>query len=392
MAGPTPVSALIHAATMVTAGVYLVARLHVLFSLAPGVQAAVAVIGALTLLLAGCSALVQRDIKRVLAYSTISQIGYMFLALGVGAWSAAVFHLMTHAFFKALLFLAAGAVILSLHHEHDIFRMGGLWRRLPLTFITFLIGCASLAGLPLVTAGFYSKDLILWQAWASAQGSYWLWAAGVVGAFLTALYSFRLVFRVFFGRPTTPVSATPHWRMRLVLVLLALLSLAGGWLEVPATVQDVWPHAPAVFRPRTLFTDVVQTALPAPHVVAASSHAELTVQMITGAVALGGILLAAVLFLRRPRPAPEAWWQAVYRLWFIGWGFDWLYDRGIVAPFVRLARADKEDVVDAVYTGIALLSQRANRLLSRTQTGQVRWYAASMAAGAVLVVALVVFL
>jgi NADH-quinone oxidoreductase subunit L len=174
MAGPTPVSALIHAATMVTAGVYLIARLHVLFTLAPAVQAAVAVIGALTLLLAGCSALVQRDIKRVLAYSTISQIGYMFLALGVGAWSAAVFHLMTHAFFKALLFLAAGAVILSLHHEHDIFRMGGLWRRLPLAFVTFLIGSASLAGFPLITAGFYSKDLILWQTWTSAQSSRWL--------------------------------------------------------------------------------------------------------------------------------------------------------------------------------------------------------------------------
>ncbi len=186
MAGPTPVSALIHAATMVTAGVYLIARTHAIFVLAPPAMTVVAIVGAATLLLAGCSALVQTDIKRVLAYSTISQIGYMFLGLGVGAWSAAVFHLMTHAFFKALLFLGAGAVIISLHHEQDIFKMGGLRRRLPVVFWTFLAGSASLAALPLVTAGFYSKDLILWAAWSSAAGGPWLWAAGAIGALLTA--------------------------------------------------------------------------------------------------------------------------------------------------------------------------------------------------------------
>ncbi len=187
MAGPTPVSALIHAATMVTAGVYLIARMAGLFVLAPVVQAAVAVVGALTLLYAGFSALTQWDIKRVLAYSTISQIGYMFLALGVGAWSAAIFHFMTHAFFKALLFLAAGVVITSLHDEHNMFKMGGLRKELPLTFWTFLIGAASLSALPLVTAGFYSKDLILWAAYSSPQGSMALWAAGLIGALLTAL-------------------------------------------------------------------------------------------------------------------------------------------------------------------------------------------------------------
>src|SRR5205814_1532287 len=147
----------------------------------------------------GFSALTQSDIKRVLAYSTISQIGYMFLALGVGAWSAAMFHFMTHAFFKALLFLGAGAVSLSLHHEHNIFKMGGLRRQLPITFWTFLIGAASLAALPLVTAGFYSKDLILAEAWTSPQGSFWLWLGGLVGALLTAIYTFRLVFVTFFG-------------------------------------------------------------------------------------------------------------------------------------------------------------------------------------------------
>ena len=170
MAGPTPVSALIHAATMVTAGVYLIARTHVFFALAPPAQSAVAVVGAATLLLAGFSALTQWDIKRVLAYSTISQIGYMFLALGVGAWSAAIFHFMTHAFFKALLFLAAGIVINALHDEHNIFHMGGLRTRLPVAFWTFLIAGCSLAGLPLVTAGAYSKDRIIWGAWSAGNG------------------------------------------------------------------------------------------------------------------------------------------------------------------------------------------------------------------------------
>ena len=236
MAGPTPVSALIHAATMVTAGVYLIARTHVLFTLAPPVQLAVAVIGALTLLLAGFSALAQKDIKRVLAYSTISQIGYMFLALGVGAWSSAIFHLMTHAFFKALLFLSAGVVIMRLHEEHDIFRMGGLRKKLPVAFWTFLIGSASLAALPLFTAGFYSKDLILWQAWSSAGGNAWLWAAGWAGAILTGLYIFRVVFLVFFGEARTampPETRRPGLRITIPLIVLAALSLVGGWIETP---------------------------------------------------------------------------------------------------------------------------------------------------------------
>src|SRR5512143_1776547 len=209
MAGPTPVSALIHAATMVTAGVYLIARMDVLFALAPPVRLAVAVIGAVTLLLAGASALFQVDIKRVLAYSTISQVGYMFLALGAGAWPAAVFHFVTHAFFKALLFLAAGVVIKALGDEHDIRKMGGLRRTLPVTFWTFLIGAASLSSLPLVTAGFYSKDMILWQAWSSDRGSIWLWIAGFAGAFITSVYTFRMFFLTFSGQATSEIERRP---------------------------------------------------------------------------------------------------------------------------------------------------------------------------------------
>jgi NADH-quinone oxidoreductase subunit L len=385
MAGPTPVSALIHAATMVTAGVYLIARTHGLFLLAPPVLTAVAVIGALTLLLAGCSALVQRDIKRVLAYSTMSQIGYMFLALGVGAWSAAIFHFMTHAFFKALLFLAAGSVIFSLHHEHDIFRMGGLRRQLPLTFWTFLIGGASLAGFPLVSAGFYSKDLILWHAWAGAQGSPWLWAAGLVGALLTSLYIFRLVFRVFFGPVTTPAAAVPDVRMRLAMLVLAALAVVGGAVELPESLG----HLP-------LLSSLLHTALPPSPVVHGDVGLEGALQLIASGVSVLGIALAYFLFLHHPQAveglARAPWGAAVYRWWSAGWGFDGLYDRLIVEPVRWLAQVNKDDVIDAVYRAIAGLHRLAHRLLRQTQTGKVRWYAAGIAAGAVFIIAMVLWL
>ncbi|HSE90873.1 MAG TPA: NADH-quinone oxidoreductase subunit L, partial [Candidatus Binatia bacterium] len=233
MAGPTPTSALIHAATMVTAGVYLIARTHVLFLLAPAAQFAVAIVGAGTLLLAGFSALTQHDIKRVLAYSTISQIGYMFLGLGVGAWQAALFHFMTHAFFKALLFLGAGVIINALHDEHSIFRMGGLRKELRVTFWTFLIAGCSLAGLPFITAGFFSKDLIIWGAFSAEQGGPVFWIAGMIGALLTSLYTFRLIFRVFFGPLGTPVTKRPGYAMKVPLLVLAFLSVVGGYLKEP---------------------------------------------------------------------------------------------------------------------------------------------------------------
>jgi NADH-quinone oxidoreductase subunit L len=229
MAGPTPVSALIHAATMVTAGVYLIARTNALFIMAPTVQFAVAVIGTITLLMAGCSALVQTDIKRILAYSTISQIGYMFLALGVGAWSAAIFHLLTHAFFKALLFLAAGAVIFCFHHEHNIFKMGGLRKAMPLAFWSFVIGSAALSALPF-TSGFYSKHEILLAAF---EVSPLLWAMGCLGALITGIYSFRLVFVVFFGRERTAIENKLGWQMSVPMILLGALALFGGLLRIP---------------------------------------------------------------------------------------------------------------------------------------------------------------
>jgi NADH-quinone oxidoreductase subunit L len=387
MAGPTPVSALIHAATMVTAGVYLIARLHTLYELSPAVQLLVGIIGAVTLLIAASSALVQRDIKRVLAYSTISQIGYMFVALGVGAWSAALFHFMTHAFFKALLFLAAGAVIVSLHEEHDIFRMGGLRTRLPIVFWTFLIGAASLAGLPLVTAGFYSKDWILWEAWSSPHGSVWLWETGVCGAFLTAVYSFRLVFYVFFGEPKTVPDAKPKLSMTLPLIVLAILSVIAGFVETPRSLGQI-----------ALFSRFMQPALPAVEPIQATQAtmtAEVTEQIIPVAVALAGMGLAYVLFLRR-RDLPEAIARttigvAMSRFLFDGWRFDALYDRFVVRPFLRMAAINRNDGIDRVYAGIAQLNRWLHGLLHRTQTGHVRWYATVMAAGAIVIVALALF-
>ena len=373
MAGPTPTSALIHAATMVTAGVYLIARTHVLFMLAPDAQLAVAVIGAATLLLAGCSALTQSDIKRVLAYSTISQIGYMFLALGAGSWAAAMFHFMTHAFFKALLFLAAGIVIEALHHEHNIFRMGGLRRELPIAFWTFLIGGCSLAGLPLVTAGYFSKDFILWSAWSSREGSAWLWAAGIIGVLLTALYTFRLIFLVFFGEAHTPVTHRPGYRILVPVVALAALSVAGGWFKEPLLV----------------FLD---RALP-PLVEARASLTESLSSVIAALAFLAGLGLAYLFFLWKREYArslaQSGLVRRIHAFWFADWGFDWLYDRALVRPFVWIATVNQRDVVDSAFTMIARWNRAAHHALSLTETGRLRWYAAAIGLGAVIFVGVV---
>ncbi|HYX09240.1 MAG TPA: NADH-quinone oxidoreductase subunit L [Bacteroidales bacterium] len=375
MAGPSPVSALIHAATMVTAGVYLIARTHVLFALAPGVQLLVAIIGAATLLLAGFSALTQTDIKRVLAYSTISQIGYMFLALGVGAWSAAVFHFMIHAFFKALLFLAAGVIILNLHHEHNMFKMGGLRKSMPLTFWTFLIGAGSLAALPLVTAGFYSKDFILWQAWSTSQGSVWLWAAGLVGAFITAIYTFRMVFITFFGESNNTPEGKYSLAMAIPLVTLAVLSVMGGFVEIPDTLGN-WPA----------FSNLLHSMLPAPVNTAGGTGTEAILQAIAALIALAGVWIAYHFYIRKPELANslKTSWNGLHRYWYSGWGFDTLYQTLFIRPAVYLANIDKKDFIDQIYNGIAAFSKFLNRMLSITQTGRLRWYLAGIVAGAII--------
>jgi NADH-quinone oxidoreductase subunit L len=390
MAGPSPVSALIHAATMVTAGVYLIARTHVLFSLAPVVLFAVAIIGAATLLLAGFSALVQRDIKRVLAYSTMSQIGYMFLALGVGAWTAAIFHFMTHAFFKALLFLAAGVIISRLHHEHDMFKMGGLRKRMPLVFWTFLIGASSLSALPIVTAGFYSKDKILWETWSSAYGGPWLWLAGLVGALLTSVYTFRMVFLTFYGDPSSLVEeespiAPPGLPISIPLIALAFLSIVGGVLDLPDTLGNL-----------PLFSDFLHHSLPHVPIYNPSLSVEYTLQIIAALVSLGGIWIAYMAYIRHPktttRMVETPTGSFLHEFWFDGWMFDRLDNDLIVQPFVWLARKDKNDIVDAIFDGIALMNARLNQGLALTQTGKVRNYLVGMVVGVIITIALVVLL
>jgi NADH-quinone oxidoreductase subunit L len=372
MAGPTPVSALIHAATMVTAGVYLIARTHTVFELAPDVLNLVGVIGAATLLLAGFAALVQTDIKRILAYSTMSQIGYMFMALGAGAWSAAIFHLMTHAFFKALLFLASGSVILACHHEQNIFKMGGLRKTIPLTFWSFVIGSAALAALPLVTAGFYSKDEILWQALANGHTGFAI--AGLVGALLTGIYIFRLIFIVFFGEAKThahPVRGIDHG---LPLVVLAVLSVVGGFIHLP--LDSVLPAA-----------STAETA------VGWSKHG---FEALSGAISLIGIALAAALFLGRRQlvtaVAGSVPGRLLSRWWYHAWGFDWVYDRLFVKPYLWLVHINRRDLFDWIISLVVPLMRAGHDGLALTQNGSLRWYAASMALGAVLLLAAVAWI
>ncbi|WP_337058310.1 NADH-quinone oxidoreductase subunit L [Pseudomonas sp. USHLN015] len=364
MAGPTPVSALIHAATMVTAGVYLIARTHGLFLLTPEILELVGIVGGVTLVLAGFAALVQTDIKRILAYSTMSQIGYMFLALGVGAWDAAIFHLMTHAFFKALLFLASGAVINACHHEQNIFKMGGLWKKLPLAYASFIVGGAALAALPLVTAGFYSKDEILWEAFAS--GHQWLLYAGLAGAFLTSIYTFRLIFIAFHGEAKTEAHAghgVAHW---LPLSVLIVLSTFVGALITPP-LHGVLPQS----------------------VGHAGGEAQHSLEIASGAIALAGILLAALLFLGKRRfisaVAQSAPGRFLGAWWYAAWGFDWVYDKLFVKPYLLITRLLGHDPIDSGIGLIPRIVRGGNGLLSSSQTGQLRWYAVSLVGGAVLV-------
>ena len=377
MAGPTPVSALIHAATMVTAGVYLIARMHVLYSLAPAAQFAVALVGAATLLIAGFSALTQWDLKRVLAYSTMSQIGYMFLALGVGAWPAAIFHFMTHAFFKALLFLAAGIVIDALHDEHSIFRMGGLRTRLPIAFWTFAIAGCSLSGLPLITAGAFSKDWIIWGAWSGPNGSAGLWIVALAGVMLTTLYTFRMIFLVFFGEAQSEVTKRPGKAMLIPCFVLAFLSIVSGYVKTP-------------------FARFLETVLPWTEGAHSVPITELVSEVIAALVFLMGVYLAYIFFLRKrayaAALASSVAGSALHQFWFSDWGMDWLYDRLFVKPLVWFARINKGDFIDGFYTGVARMNELAWRILSRTETGRLRWYAAGIAAGSVVFIAVVLFL
>lgn len=375
MAGPSPVSALIHAATMVTAGVYLITRTHVLFELAPLAQTIVGIVGALTLLIAGFSALTQWDLKRVLAYSTISQIGYMFLALGVGAWSAGIFHFMIHAFFKALLFLAGGAVIMVLHHEHDMFKMGGLRKQLPVVYWTFLIGSASLAAFPFITAGFYSKDQILWLALAGEKGNVWFFIAALLGAFLTSIYTFRMVFLTFFGEAKTHVAHPVGNLISIALIILAVLSLVGGFIELPHTFGHV-----------TIFSDFLSPVLPAVHVKESMENAEWLIQLLAAGLGLSGIYIAYLFYIKQPSLSDRMKESllSINEFFLSGWGFDKLYNTILVRPFVFLANFNKKDIVDRMYTEIAETAEFYYRIFSFTQSGVLRWYVTGIVIGALV--------
>jgi NADH-quinone oxidoreductase subunit L len=375
MEGPTPVSALIHAATMVTAGVYLLVRAHPVFQAAPEVQTLAAWIGAATLLVAGLIALVQTDIKRVIAYSTMSQIGYMFLGAGIGAYANAMFHLMTHAFFKALLFLGAGIVIHALAGEQDIRRMGGLGRLMPWTARAMVIGGLALAGIPPLS-GFFSKDSILASALASGGDGIALFAVGLAGALLTGVYTFRMLFVVFGGQPSAFVREHLHlhggkegpFSMTSTVAALALLAIVGGWIQI----AGVW-HPLADFLHESAEPLVEPTA---------------TEDWVTSAVAVGlglaGVAVAWAIYGARRRvtlPAVPAVRHALeHKLYF-----DELYDWVFYRPGALIARAFgryvEKPLIEGSIAGLAEGAQEAGGGFSRLQTGFLRTYALAIAGG-----------
>jgi len=375
MEGPTPVSALIHAATMVTAGVYLIVRTHAIFESAPHVADLAAGLGTATLLVAGLVALVQVDIKRVIAYSTMSQIGYMFLAVGLGAYANGMFHLMTHAFFKALLFMAAGIVIHTLTDEQDIRKMGGLRRLLPKTFIAFAIGSVALVGLP-PFAGFFSKDSILADAMDRGAYGYVLWVAGLAGTFLTGLYTFRLLFLVFWGEPSPFVREHFHalkrdlagLTMGVPVAVLAVLSVIGGWIQFAPLWHPVETWLQSVAEPVVTPTDWqegISSAL---------------------AVLLGllGIYVAWALYAVKTFAVPQfAFAQRALEHKFY---FDELYDALFYRPTVWLAKALYRGVEDPLIaessTSLGQDTRNLGRVVARLQTGLVRTYVLAIASSA----------
>ncbi len=400
MEGPTPVSALIHAATMVTAGVYMVSRSHVLYDLAPESLLVVAAVGCLTAFFAGTIALVQNDIKRVLAYSTVSQLGYMFLAAGVGAYTAAIFHLMTHAFFKALLFLGAGSVIHALSDEQDIRKMGGLRKIMPTTYRTFLIAALAIAGIPPL-AGFMSKDEILYYTFnANFPGgfAFILWGVGILTAFMTAFYMFRLVYKTFHGesRMDPEVEAHAHESPPVITVplsILAVLSAVGGFFGIPILLKYNIMHN--WLGP--LFHKVVEHGSEAAEAVHHSLATELGLMGLSVVVATTGIILAFTIILRRPEMSESvrSSFSALYDLFLNKWWVDELYDMIVVRPLNRLGNIFWTEVdgkgIDGTLHGIAGGAQGSGGFLSRLQTGFVQNYALSMAAGLVLVLIWVFF-
>jgi NADH-quinone oxidoreductase subunit L len=413
MEGPTPVSALIHAATMVTAGVYMVSRCHTLFDRSPYAMGVVAIIGAATALFAALIGLVQQDIKRVLAYSTVSQLGYMFLGCGVGAYTAGVFHLLTHAFFKALLFLAAGSVIHALGGEQDMRKMGGLRKRIPVTFWTMSAGVFAIAGI-YPFAGFFSKDEILYQTFISPNPlGKLLWFVGLFTAGLTAFYMFRLWFKTFFGAPRFEEHAEAHhghdshaghdghshgvhespWIMLFPLVVLAILSVIGGWFGIPAALgghNEIEHFLDPVFSYPAV-TELATSTAPVSHTL------ELTLAGVSLATAAFGILVAWFLYIKNPgsSTALANRFKPVYTLVENKFYIDEIYDAVLVQPLLigtNLVLAGFDFlIVGGVPQGTAAGVRGLGSLTRRMQSGNIRSYAGWLALGAAAVVAIMIF-
>ncbi len=378
MEGPTPISALIHAATMVTAGVFMVARLAPLYNLSPTAMAVVAIVGGLTMVLGATIALTQTDIKRVVAYSTMSQLGYMMMACGVGAYTAGMYHLLTHGAFKALLFLGCGSVIIALHHEQDMRKMGGLKEKLPVTYWTFLIGSLALAGFPL-TAGFFSKDDLLVSAWSSGTLGQVLTLFGLLTALMTAFYSFRLVFVTFWGPSHVDHHHAAHVHepsktMTIPLIILAALSIVSGYVGIPEFLDPMF----------------------------ASEGGEgghhgggaIVIMLLATTMGLLGIAGAYYVYVLNPS-LPDLWaqrWQKAYQLSLNKWYVDEAYDESIVRPTFTAANEMWKHVdvavIDGAVNGVARAIAWAGWILRLLQSGQTQHYALGMALGAVVILTL----
>ncbi len=407
MEGPTPVSALIHAATMVTAGVYMIARTNVLFTMAPVSLLVVGIVGAATALYAATIGMTQFDIKRVLAYSTVSQLGYMFLACGVGAFSIGIFHLMMHAFFKALLFMGAGSVMHALAGELDMRKMGALRKAMPHTYRTFLIGSLAIAGIPPL-AGFFSKDEILNRAF-SAESPFWsmgvtLWLIGLIAALITAFYMFRMVFMTFYGTSRLDPHVAAHLHespavMTAPLWILAVLSIVGGWIGVPwiASLNLLPQWLAPVMKGKT----AGQIALAAPsHMAHASLHAELALALLSVVIAVIGILIARKLYCgesKLPERLASGRFAPVYRLVLDKYRIDELYRRLFVLPTLwvsekLLSQGLDSKVIDGAVNGIAAIAQRWGGRTQQLQTGYAQNYALMIVIGAMLLFSYLLFI
>lgn len=405
MEGPTPVSALIHAATMVTAGVYMIGRMNILFAMSPTTMAVVALVGAMTAIFAASIGFAQNDIKRVLAYSTVSQLGFMFIAMGVGAFTAGIFHLMTHAFFKACLFLGSGSVIHAMHHAlhhghlhddpQDMRNMGGLRKFMPWTHATFLVSCLAIAGLPFFS-GFFSKDEILWWAFASTRGSMLVWGIAVIAACMTAFYMFRCLYMTFYGEQRTHAKAKDHvhespWVITLPLVILAGLATVGGLIGIPHAIDvfHIGNKLDAFLAP--VFRHAQELHNIGAH---GSASTEISLMVLSVFIALVGIAIATVMYLKKPE-LPGLFTRAfpkLHRYVFNKWYVDEAYDALFVNSTKKLGifcwKGFDVNVIDGIVNGLARLIGGISATLRHTQTGLFQNYALTMVLGTVVMLAI----